>query len=124
MGVALKQGRRHHACGMYDFGGEKYMIVAGGYFRISDLTHTEMLSYSKRGSWTPGWTVLSSLPQARYGVRGVSLGGVFHVLGGYIGSTDQILAWNPATNTWVEVGSMGETKRFHAITEISDVSVA
>ena len=73
------------------------------------------------GWGTPGgrrWVLGPPLPQAgdlpspRYGLRGATLGGIFHVTGGYSAGAWQnpemteVLAWNFEAEAWAPVGNM------------------
>ena len=56
----------------------KVLLVAGGADTDSNfLSSTEVLTTDT----TPGWTMTTPLPRALYGVRGVTVGGLFYITG-------------------------------------------
>ena len=56
------------------------------------------------------------LPSARNGLRATVVGEVIYVTGGYDGdnSLTSVLSWNPAGETWQEVGNLAVARDFHA----------
>ena len=52
------------------------------------------MDYRRSGE---GWRSTGNLPSPRYGLRGASVGGVFHVTGGRAGGflTKSVLVWDP-----------------------------
>jgi hypothetical protein len=90
-------------------------LVAGGvddsYNRLSDST--EMLK-----STSSAWVTVNNLPRKMYGIRGVTLGNILYMTGGYDGDNirDEILKWTG--QDWEEVGKMKEARRFHEVSII------
>ena len=72
------------------------------------------------------WREAGPLPSGRMGLRGASLASVFHVSGGWDGSTDldEILAWDPVSETWSLAGHLATARTYHAVTEVSLANVA
>ena len=102
------------------------LIVAGGY-HVDPLASTEVFDYSlgTGGSWREA----GPLPSPRTGVRGASLQGVLHVSGGYDDNDDnefldEIVAWDPVTETWAVVGQMQEARHYHGVTPVDLQTVA
>ena len=56
------------------------------------------------------------LPSPRSGLRATVVGEVLYVSGGYDGNNDltSVLSWNPAGETWQEVGNLAVARYFHA----------
>jgi hypothetical protein len=50
---------------------------------------------------------------------------VFHVSGGSDGSNylDEILAWDPVSETWSLAGHLASARRYHGITEVALVDI-
>ena len=132
----LVTGRWTHACGSYtDGAGQRVglsppgplvtltqvLIVTGGHQSPWNLDSTELLSYPDGQAWTYGGNLVSR--QNR--LKGASLAGVFHVMGGWADDTKtyhrRVFAWDPVAKTWSKVGSMvGEARKSHAIATIPD----
>ena len=91
------------------------MIVTGG-VGTQDLTSTEVMAHPA-GSWREA----GPLPSGREALRGASLASVFHVSGGTDGSNylDEILAWDPVSETWSLAGHLATARRYHGVTEVS-----
>jgi hypothetical protein len=95
------------------------MIVTGGADEHL-LASTEVMAHPE-GSWREA----GPLPSARSSLRGASLASVFHVSGGsptglpdgsYL---DDILAWDPVSETWSLAGHLVTARGRHGITEVS-----
>jgi hypothetical protein len=125
---ALLTPRDSHACGVYTVGGTQVgqgpflphsafqvMLVTGGWDGQL-LSSTEVMAHPE-GSWREA----GPLPSARYALRGASLAFVFHVSGGYDGSNflNEILAWDPVSETWSLAGHLATARGYHGITEVS-----
>ena len=67
------------------------------------------------------WREAGPLPSARWALRGASLASMFHVSGGSEGSTDldEILAWDPVSETWSLAGHLATARGYHGVTEVS-----
>merc|ERR1712083_603623 len=113
----LTKGRRDHACGVYrGAGGEQVLLVTGGTDSDSDLlASTEVAVYSSGGL---DWRVVEGgeLPSTRYGLRAAMVGDVLHVTGGAEGKSGitSILAWDPVTESWQDVGELNVGRFNHA----------
>ena len=134
---SLITGRYKHACGSYEEGGRKVILVCCGHSILTLslqiilvtggwggtlLSSTEVLDYSQGGG---AWREVGALPSARSGLRGVNLEGIVYISGGWDGSSyySDILAWNPGTETWSQAGNMKEARSFHTFTEVDLTSV-
>ena len=81
------------------------------------LSTTEVLAYSEA---SPSWREAASLPGGRYGPRGATLAGVFHVTGGSDGQRrDEIYAYIPESQTWTLAGTMDGARYRHAVTVVN-----
>ena len=56
------------------------------------------------------------LPSPRYGLRATVVGDILYVSGGYDGNNrlTSVLSWNPAGETWQEVGDLAVARSSHA----------
>jgi hypothetical protein len=120
---ALLTPRANHACGVYTVGGTQVgrglphlafqmLIVTGG----MDLSSTDLASTEVMAHPAGSWREAGPLPSARVGLRGASLASVFHVSGGSF--LDEILAWDPVSETWSLAGHLATARDFHGITEV------
>ena len=110
----------------YSLSSLQTLIVTGGYLAGSYLSSVELYDYSlgTEGQWREG----TPLPSPRGGPRGSMVGGVFHVTGGggfndgdYL---DDILSWDPVTESWALAGKMAVARWLHAVTEVPVNSIA
>jgi len=111
---ALNEGRYDHGCGAYTGDtGEQVFLVTGGYNGAGgSLSSTEVWSSS-----SSSWTMATNLPRSMTGIRGVTLGGVLYMTGGYDGDFyDGIYQWTGTD--WEEVGKMKEARDSHAVSTI------
>ena len=91
------------------------MLVTGGYSPTRALDSTEVFDFTNGGQWRQ----TSPLPESRWGVRGASLGEVFHILGGQRGTLlTSVLAWDPVEETWQEVGELAVPASYRAVAEV------
>ena len=91
------------------------LLVTGGYSPARALDSTEVLDFTNRGEWRQ----TSPLPESRWGVRGASLGAVFHILGGQRGELlSTVLAWEPVEEAWQEVGELAVAASYRAVAEV------
>ena len=55
------------------------------------------------------------LPSPRYGLRATVVGDILYMTGGYDGNDlTSVLSWNPAGETWQEVGNLAVKRYEHA----------
>ena len=97
-------------------------MVTGGWYS-GFLSSTELYDYSQgtQGSWREA----GPLPSGRWGVRGASVAGSLHVLGGQDNKyKDQILAWDPVTQTWARAGKLYTGRSWHGVTEVTLDSIS
>lgn len=127
--------RYNSACGLYIKDGNQMLIVTGGeldvagQYKNTALTSTEVYDYTL-GS--PGWREAGPLPKGRWSLRGASLAGVLHVLGGYkfdkygytAEASNEVSAWDPATETWSRVGRLADSRAGLAVTQVPLSAVA
>ena len=93
-------------------GGVEY---GGGYSSASALDSTEVFDLTNGGQWRQ----TSPLPEARWGIRGASLGAVFHIIGGQRGTLlTSVLAWEPVEETWQKVGELEVAASYRAVAEV------
>jgi len=115
----LNQGRRYHGCGVYrDDSGDQVFLVTGGFDGSNTISSTETLG---TGTWSSSyWKNVNNLPRKISGVRGVTLGGVLYMMGGYDTSDssyrDEIYQWTG--QDWEEVGKMKKARGGHAVSTI------
>ena len=67
------------------------------------------------------------LPTPRYGLRATVVGEVLYVSGGYDNngnSLTSVLSWNPAGETWQEVGNLAVARSLHAAVAVPTSVVA
>ena len=79
-----------------------------------------MFDYTNPGSWKEA----GLLPAARSGLKGVSLGQNFFVTGGETSNSlswykDEILFWDPITESWTEAGHLLFERSNHGVAEVS-----
>jgi len=111
----LVEGRQAHACGSYMIGNVQMLLVTGGYSSARALDSTEVFDLTNGGQWRQ----TTPLPEARWGVRGASLGEVFHILGGQRGTLlTSVLAWEPVEETWQKVGELEVAASYRAVAEV------
>merc|ERR1711971_1054543 len=111
----LVEGRQAHACGSYMIGDVQMLLVTGGYSPARALDSTEVLDFTNAGQWRQ----TSPLPESRWGVRGASLGEVFHILGGQRGTLlTSVLAWEPVEEIWQEGGELAVPASYRAVAEV------
>jgi len=101
-----------HGCGSYlRDDGSQVLLVAGGYsVGWSDDDSTEILPPD-----SSSWVWAAKLPRRMYGMKGVSLGGVLYMTGGFgfsSNSRDEVYSWTE--ESWVEVAKLKEPRRQHA----------
>ena len=93
------------------------MLVTGGERPGQQkLASTEVMAHPA-GSWREA----GPLPSARAALRGASLASVFYVSGGYEGSNylNELLAWDPVSETWSLAGHLATVRGWHGVTEVS-----
>merc|ERR1712004_227358 len=63
------------------------------------------------------WRKVGHMPLALSGLKGATLGNVFHVVGGYFDHQyyDEVLAWDPVADSWLEVGGVSSKGAWQAI---------
>ena len=90
------------------------LLVTGGFPNLNTLATTEVYNYSGDG---PGsWRSAGQLPTARYELRAARVGQILHVSGG--NGRDEILSFDPVSETWSLAGRMTVGRYFHAVVEI------
>merc|ERR1711971_281468 len=111
----LVEGRQAHACGSYMIAEIQMLLVTGGYSNTRALDSTEVLDFTNVGQWRQ----TSPLPESRWGVRGASLGAVFHILGGQRGTLlSSVLAWEPVEEIWQEVAELAVPASYRTVAEV------
>jgi hypothetical protein len=128
---ALLTPRWDHACGVYTVGGTQVgrwpflpdspfqmLIVTGG----SDGQRLAVEAVEVMAHPAGSWREAAPLPTGRWGLRGASLASVFHVSGGKdsgFNYLDEILAWDPVSETWSLAGHLATARDYHGVTEVS-----
>ena len=65
------------------------------------------------------------LPSPRHGLRATVVGDSLYVTGGYDGNyLTSVLSWNPAGETWQEVGNLAVARYYHAAVAVPTSVVA
>merc|ERR1711962_354143 len=115
----LLTGRDSHASGTYMLGGIQRLIVAGGSdTNGDDLRTTEVMDLTDGGTWRKS----NKLPERRYAGKGANLAGKFHITGGWVedvnGESNDVLAWEPVTESWELVGHLINARSDHGVAEV------
>jgi len=114
----LTSPRYYHACATYNLGHTQFLTVVGGENGQTELDSTEVMDYTNGGSWR----VAGVLPSPRYGLKAAAIDGQLYVLGGNeknTEATDEILSWEPISETWTKADLKLATQRaYHAVTEL------
>merc|ERR1712062_357725 len=116
----LNQRRFNHACTKFvDESGNTALLVTGGVGGRSFLSSTEIYSQS-----TATWSFAASLPSARLAFSAVTLDNSVFAFGGgiNIGPSSHIFSYNSTLNYWKFVGEMNETRAYHGLGLLFDVS--
>ena len=79
-----------------------------------------MFDYTNPGSWKEA----GLLPAAMSGLKGVSIGQDFFVTGGETSNSgswwkDEILSWDPITESWTVAGQLLFERSNHGVAEVS-----
>jgi len=121
----LNEGKTRHGCGSYVNDEKKIvLIVAGGWFRSSSLSSTEMLVYDDAKAWTWG----KPLPSPRYNPRGVSVGNRFLLTGGYESAFSpdplkDVLMLTEDGKNWKESGAMKYARANHGASTVPQETI-
>lgn len=109
------------------------MLIVTGEYNERHLASTELIDHSNGAQWRE----VTPLPSPRRGtfficlhyfqfvkssgLRGATLSNMFHVTGGSNTSEDfdSILAWDPVSETWTEIGHLKKGRFYHAITTVA-----
>merc|ERR1711970_1493771 len=97
---SLLVGRTDHGCGSFiRSDGNMVLLISGGFDGVfTMLSSTEMLVHGS-AAWTPG----TPLPQARQGIKGVTVDNRLYMTGGMNEDgelTDEILEWRDYEEEW------------------------
>jgi len=98
--------RDNHACAGYWWMGVQTVLVSGGYHAGDKLASTELLHLDSPTSSQGAWREVGPLPSPRYYPRATGLSGVVYLTGGGGDGRDldEVLAFHPETEAWVEAG--------------------
>merc|ERR1712079_599013 len=93
----LTEGRRRHACGVYqDADAQQVLLVTGGFYYINSLSSTEIATYTSSSALS--WRIVETgdLPSARADLRAAVVENVLYITGGLDGSDylTEILSWD------------------------------
>jgi len=113
----LTQSRFQHACGAYNIGETKMLIVTGGEYGGDSLGSTEVMVYGSQGKWRE----VGDLPSPKVGLRGATVDGIFFVSGGGITTTsytNDLTSFDPVSETWTSAGDLTFSRKWHAVAEI------
>jgi len=113
---SLNIKRWAHGCGAYlREDGTEVLLVAGGYNKMNDdISSTELFI-----SPSSAWVFANKLPRDMYGMKGVTVGGVLYMIGGFSfsgGIRNEVYSWTE--DTWLEVGKMKQQRDDHAVSTI------
>merc|ERR1712062_402993 len=115
--TSLINGREAHACGVYrEAGGQQVLLVTGGYDGNS-LSSTEVAVYSAGSPLVWREVEGGELPSPRAGLRATVVGDFLYVTSGRDSNYNyftSVLSWNPAGETWQEVGGLAVGRSYHA----------
>ena len=90
--------------------------MAGGY--DAGYGPTDRAEVLEHGPPQGGWRYVGVLPSPRGRVWGATVGGVFHVAGGYT-TPHSIVSYDPETRTWGEAGTLHMPRYRHGGTAVS-----
>jgi len=116
----LQQGRRQFACTSFtDDNGVTTLLVTGG----SDGSGVDGFLSSTEIYVESAWSYIASLPSpARIGLSAATLDNSVFVFGGYDPTQlDEILLYNPNTDSWTMAGKMSIPRAFHAVTVLPNI---
>merc|ERR1719341_1787164 len=119
----LGQPRLDQACGVYqDADGQQVLIVTGGWdgSSYSYLSSTEVAINTGGGSQLE-WRETGRLPTGRYQLRAAVIENHIYVTGGqgdYNNYLTEILRWDPSSESWQQVGNLGQWRGGHAAVAI------
>ena len=76
-----------------------------------------MLDYTSGGAWR----FAGKLPSPRYGLGGIKLDGVLFMTSGSdaFGYFDDMLFWDPVTESWNIGGHVGRARERHGVLEVN-----
>jgi len=116
----LNVGRFDHACGVYwDADGQRVLLVTGGMddYNGNYLSSTEVAVYSESSPLVWRDVEGGKLPSPRLGLRATVVGNNLYVSGGRDENNidlTSVLSWNPAGQSWQEVGNLAVARYGHA----------
>merc|ERR1712130_7731 len=96
--TSMNRGRQLHACGVYqDAGGQKVLLVSGGWNGTTYLSSTEVAVYSSGSQLEWREVEGGQLPSPRWELRATLIADFIFVSGGYdgINHLTSILSWDP-----------------------------
>ena len=83
------------------------------------MYNAKVMEYGSEG----GWREAGLLPSEKglEGLRGATLAGIFHVSGGgedqHTHYTNQLASFDPVSESWVAVGNLIFSRKWHAVAE-------
>jgi len=119
----LHQSRVGHACGVYqDAGGHQVILVTGGYSNF-DLSSTEVATYTTDIQLE--WREVNGgqLPSPRAFLRATIVENTIYLTGGGQ-NLDEILSWDPTTESWNRAGTLAVGRQDHAAVAIPSSIIA
>merc|ERR1719341_2451040 len=121
--IPLGQPRWGHACGVYlDADDQEVLIITGGAdgSSYSYLSSTEVAINTGGGSQLE-WRETGRLPTGRDQLRAAVIDNHIYVTGGQDDGYDyltEILRWDPSSESWQQVGNLGQWRGGHAAVAI------
>merc|ERR1719342_1587185 len=89
-----------------------YLVTGGVSSTGHNIISTEVMS-----SLGSSWTYVGNLPNAAYGLSGISVNNQIFITGGYGdgGYLSAILKFNPASNEWEKTGELSIARCYQAV---------
>merc|ERR1712013_577604 len=111
----MNEGRSSHGCALYQYGGEEYVLVAGGWDGHHNLRSSEVLSLT-----TGQWRVVGDLRESKRALQlAVIEGGVVVATGGRVGTVvDSVEIFDTEMEQWREGVALTTRRAYHGVTPV------
>jgi len=111
----MNEGRSSHGCALYQYGGEEYVLVAGGWDGHHNLRSSEVLSLT-----TGQWRVVGDLRESKRALQlAVIEGGLVVATGGRVGTVvDTVEIFDTEMEQWREGVALTTRRAYHGVTPV------